>query len=478
LALHMKVNHTVLVLSMALLLGDSTRAQNKSVAVYLTAQHTKQRLANTGSLSWIDLPQPTERQQCVFVDPSKTFQTVVGIGGALTDASAETYYKLPAEKRSEVLKAYYDKENGIGYTLARTQINSCDFSSASYTYVKEGDKELASFSIAPDLKHRVPFIKEVLAVAGNDLKIFASPWSPPGWMKDNNDMLHGGALKPDCYDAWAHYYVKFIKAYENEGIPIWGLTVQNEPMAVQKWESCVYTAQQERDFVKNNLGPALWDAGYKDKKLMIWDHNRSMMYQRAHDVLDDPEAAKYVWGLGFHWYVGDYFENVARVAEAFPKINLVFTEGCNGPYETARLDDWGWGETYGKSMINDFNHGAVGWTYWNILLDMTGGPNHVRNFCYAPIHGDTRTGALHYANSFYYIGHLSKFIRPGARRIISSSTLDQLLTTAFLKPDGKIAVVVMNASEEAEPYYLWMEGKAARTTSPAHSIMTLVCERP
>jgi glucosylceramidase len=109
---------------------------------------------------------------------------------------------------------------------------------------------------------------------------------------------------------------------------------------------------------------------------------------------------------------------------------------------------------------------------------MRGGPNHVRNFCYAPIHGDTRTGALHYMNSFYYIGHLSKFIRPGARRIISSSTLDQLLTTAFLNPDGKIAVVVMNASEESEPYYLWMDGKAARTTSPAHSIMTLVCERP
>jgi glucosylceramidase len=474
----MKVNHTALVLSAVLLLGDSAHSQNRSVAVYVTARHTKQRLSNTGSLSWIDLPQPTERQQCVFVDPSKTFQTMVGIGGALTDASAETYYKLPAEKRTEVLKAYYDKENGIGYTLARTQINSCDFSSASYTYVKEGDKELASFDIAPDLKHRVPFIKEVMAVAGNDLKIFASPWSPPGWMKDNNDMLHGGSLKPDCYDAWAHYYVKFIKAYENEGIPIWGLTVQNEPMAVQKWESCVYTAQQERDFVKNNLGPALWDAGYKDKKLMIWDHNRSMMYQRAHDVLDDPEAAKYVWGLGFHWYVGDYFENVARVAEAFPKINLVFTEGCNGPYETARLDDWGWGENYGKSMINDFNHGAVGWTDWNILLDMTGGPNHVRNFCYAPIHGDTRTGALHYMNSFYYIGHLSKFIRPGAQRIISSSTLDQLLTTAFLNPDGKIAVVVMNASEESEPYYLWMDGKAARTTSPAHSIMTLVCERP
>jgi glucosylceramidase len=471
----MMIFRTGLLWLVALTLPFAACAQTKTVAVYVTAKDTGQRLARTDSLSWIDLPQPAEQtQECVFVDPSKTFQTVVGIGGALTDAAAETFYKLPEEKRRELLRAYFDPQSGIGYTLGRTHINSCDFSSASYTYVADGDQELKSFNIAPDLKYRIPFIKEVLAVAGKQMSLFVSPWSPPAWMKDNNNMLHGGKLKPECYDAWARYYVKFIQAYEKEGIPIWGLTVQNEPMAVQPWESCVYTGPEERDFVKNHLGPALSQAGLSDKKLMIWDHNRSMMYQRSQVVLDDPDAAKYVWGVAFHWYVGDHFENVSRVREAYPKINLLFTEGCNGPYDASQLDDWQWGELYGKSMIHDFNDGSVGWTDWNVLLDEQGGPNHVGNFCFAPIHGNTKTGELRYMNSYYYIGHFSKFVRPGARRIISSSTVDNLLTTAFVNVDGKIAVVVMNSSAGVQPFYLWLNGKAARTGSPAHSIETFV----
>jgi glucosylceramidase len=293
-------------------------------------------------------------------------------------------------------------------------------------------------------------------------------------MKDNNDMLHGGKLKPEFYDAWARYYVKFIKAYAQAGVPIWGLTVQNEPMAVQPWESCLYTAEEERDFVKNFLGPTMVKNGLKDKKILIWDHNRSIMYGRAEAVLDDPKAAQYVWGVAFHWYVGNYFENVKRVQEAFPKTHLLFTEGCNAPFDAARIHEWQWGERYGISMINDFNNGAVGWTDWNILLDQKGGPNHVQNYCFAPLHANTKTGELTHMSSYYYLGHFSKFIRPGARRIISSSTDDDLLTTAFLNKDGRIAVIVMNPSELEQPFYLWIGGKAAQTSSPAHSIMTLV----
>jgi glucosylceramidase len=226
-------------------------------------------------------------------------------------------------------------------------------------------------------------------------------------MKDNNDMLHGGMLRPEFADAWASYFAKFIKAYERAGIPIWGLTVQNEPMAIQTWESCIYTAKEERDFAKNHLGPTLGKAGLKNKKIIIWDHNRDMLYQRSQVVLDDPEAARYVWGVGFHWYMGDHFENVKRVQEAYPKTHLLFTEGCNGPFDPARIHEWQWGELYGKSMINDFNNGAVGWTDWNVLLDQEGGPNHVRNFCFAPIHGDTKTGALTYMNSVVIGGEVA-----------------------------------------------------------------------
>jgi len=445
---------------------------------YLTAKGSDARLAKTAELTFFDLAQPTEKEPAVFIDPKRKFQTLIGIGGALTDASAETFYQLPKERQQEVLTAYFDPEKGNGYTLGRTHINSCDFSSASYTYVQTGDKELKSFNIAPDLKYRIPFIKEVLAKATKGFTLFASPWSPPAWMKSNGDMLHGGRLLPEYYDAWARYYACFLRAYAQQGVNLWGTTVQNEPMASQTWESCVYTAEEERDFVKNYLGPTLQKNGLGDKKIIIWDHNRGMMYQRAKVVLDDPEAAKYVWGVGYHWYVGDHFENVGRVREAYPETKLLFTEGCQGPFNAAQLNDWQWGEHYAECLINDFNQGAVGWTDWNVLLDEKGGPNHVQNYCFAPIHADTRTGALTYMNSFYYIGHFSKFIRPGARRIITSSTLDELETTGFQNEDGSLAVVVLNRTVKAQPFMLWLDGRAARAESPAHSIMSFVLANP
>jgi glucosylceramidase len=298
-------------------------------------------------------------------------------------------------------------------------------------------------------------------------------------MKDNNDMLHGGKLKPEFHQSWADYYAKFIKAYQAEGIPVWGITVQNEPMATQKWESCIFTAEDERDFLKNYLGPTLRREGLGDKKILAWDHNRDLIYQRAETILNDPEAAKYVWGIGYHWYEpwsgGDpMYDNVRLVHETFPDKHLVFTEGCNDAFDMQRINDWKLGEHYGRSMINDFNNGTAAWTDWNVLLDETGGPNHVGNFCFAPVHADTKTGRLIYTNSFYYIGHFSKFIRPGAKRIASSPSRSALLSTAFVNADGKVSVVVMNSGEKEVPYYLWVDGEAAETRSPAHSIQTLV----
>lgn len=451
----------------------------QKVIVYTTAEKTNLRLTATDTLQFSDMGQPKETQVCVFVDPSKTFQGMIGIGGALTDAAAETFAKLPKEKQQEVLDAYYSAKKGIGYTLARTNIHSCDFSSDSYTYVSDNDKELKTFDISHDKKYRIPFIKQVISATGGKLTLFASPWSPPAWMKTNNDLLHGGELKPEYYQTWANYYVKFIRAYEKEGIPLWGISIQNEPMATQKWESCIYTAEEERDFLKKYLGPTIQRNGLGGKKIIAWDHNRDLIYQRASTVLNDPAAAKFAWGIGFHWYEdwsgGDQmFDNVKKVKDAFPSTNVMFTEGCNSPFNMSQINDWKWGERYGRSMINDFNDGAVGWTDWNVLLDEKGGPNHVGNFCFAPIHADTKTGELYYMNSYYYIGHFSKFIRPGAKRISSSPSRSQLLSTAFINKDGKIAVVVMNQSDQKVPYYLWVGGKAASVTALPHSIATLV----
>ncbi len=218
-------------------------------------------------------------------------------------------------------------------------------------------------------------------------------------MKDNNDILHGGKLKPEFYQSWANYYTSFIKAYEAEGIPIWGISIQNEPMATQKWESCIYSAEEERDFLKNYLGPTMKRAGLARKKIIAWDHNRDLIYQRVSTLMADPKAASYVWGIGYHWYEpwsgGDpMFDNVRLVYQTFPEKHLIFTEGCVDSFDAKRIGEWKFGEQYGRSMINDFNNGTVGWTDWNILLDERGGPNHVQNFCFAPVHANTKTGEL------------------------------------------------------------------------------------
>ncbi|MCC3153170.1 glycoside hydrolase family 30 protein [Hymenobacter sp. BT770] len=459
--------------------GAPYSAAGKTAKVYTTAANTTQRLAAGDALAFQPAGQPLETQVCVFVDPGHTFQTMLGIGGALTDASAETFAKLPKPQQQEFLQAYYSPTAGIGYTLARTSIHSSDFSSGSYTYVADKDAALKTFSVKHDEQFRIPFIKQAMAAAGGKLTLYVSPWSPPGWMKTNGEMLHGGKLLPQYRQAWADYYVKFIKTYEQLGIPIWGLTVQNEPMATQRWESCIFTGEDERDFIKGYLGPTLAKAGLGNKKLIAWDHNRDLLYQRSSTVLDDPQAAKYVWGIGYHWYEtwtgsGMLFDNAKRVHETYPDKNLIFTEGCLEKFELAKVDRWDLGEKYGQSMIGDFNAGTVGWTDWNVLLDETGGPNHVGNFCYAPLIADTKAGKLIYTNAYYYIGHFSKFIRPGAKRIVSSSNRDALQTTAFRNPDGSVAVVVMNQTDKPLDFQLWLAGQGAKTTSAAHSIMTLV----
>jgi glucosylceramidase len=292
-------------------------------------------------------------------------------------------------------------------------------------------------------------------------------------------MLHGGKLLPEYRQSWANYFIKFIKAYEAEGIPVWGLTVQNEPMAKQIWESCIYTAEEEGDFIKEYLGPTLESQGLGSKKIIAWDHNRDLIFQRASTLLSDVETSKYIWGIGYHWYEDwsggeQVYDNVQRVKENWNNVNLLFTEGCNSPFEVDRLDDWALGERYGQSMINDFNAGVVGWTDWNILLDEKGGPNHVGNFCFAPVHAQTQTGELTYTNAFYYIGHFSKFIRPGAKRVQTAPSRSALLSTAFLNTDGSLVIVVMNQTEKQLPYFLWIENNAAETVALPRSISTFV----
>ena len=198
-------------------------------------------------------------------------------------------------------------------------------------------------------------------------------------------------------------------------------------MATQRWESCIYSAEEERDFLKYFLGPTLEKAGYGDKKIVVWDHNRDLISNRANTIFQDPEASKYAWGIGFHWYetwTGSLpnYDNLKNIKASFPDKNLLFTEGCQEGFAYERLQHWPNAERYGNSMINDFNSGTVGWTDWNILLDERGGPNHVQNFCFAPIHADTKSNKLIFTPTYYYIGHFSKFIKPGALRLSTTAS--------------------------------------------------------
>jgi glucosylceramidase len=451
----------------------------KKVSIFTTARNTDLRLTSTGIKEFSAAKQPLESEVSIFVNPNKTFQSFLGIGGAITDASAEVFAKLPEEKQQELITAYYDQEEGIGYSLARTSIHSCDFSSESFTYVTNNNKELTSFNIDHDLKYRIPMIKRAIDEAGGELMLYASPWSPPAFMKSNNDMLKGGKLLPEYYKSWALYYTKFIKAYESEGMPIWGITIQNEPMALQRWESCIYTAEEERDFLKNYLGPTMEEEGFGDKKIVVWDHNRDLINNRANTIFDDPEAAKYAWGIGFHWYENwaggePMFNNIANIKESYPSKNLLFTEGCNERFSDEKYQFWPNAERYGRSMINDFNNGTVGWTDWNILLDHNGGPNHVGNFCFAPIHADTNSGELIYTPSYYYIGHFSKFVRPNAKRVSTVSSRSHLLSTSFINEDATIATVVMNQSDLEITYKFYIDSKTVEVKIPPHAIQTLI----
>ena len=478
----MRASPWLLVLIVGHAVPATATAQNvlgKRAVVFTTADSTTLRLAATDTLVFQPGAATSEGEIYVFVDPRRTFQTMIGIGGALTDAAAETFAKLPAERQTQVLDAYYSPDRGIGYTLGRTNINSCDFSSASYTYVTEGDNDLSSFTIAPDLKYKIPLIKRAMAASGNRLKLFASPWSPPAYMKDNDDMLHGGKLRPEYRAAWARYYTKFIKSYRQAGVPVWGITIQNEPMARQVWESCIYQPEEERDFLRDHLGPTMSREGLRDVKIIVWDHNRDLFVQRALAIFGDTAAARYAWGIGFHWYEDwsggtQMYDNVALVSRMFPGKHIIFTEGTPANFDSTAYGRWSLGEAYGRSMIHDFNTGAEGWTDWNILLDEQGGPNHVGNYCFAPIHADTRTGQLIYTNSYYYIGHFSKFIRPGAKRVAVAPSRSMLLATGFVNPDGTVAVVVMNHTTKAGQYHVRVGTADVTVKSPAHSIQTIV----
>lgn len=404
----------------------------------------------------------------VTVTPSTTYQSIVGFGAAFTETSVFNLNGMAAAKKNQILNAFFNPYTGAGYTLCRVTINSCDFSLASYSYDDAaGDYNLDNFDISHDKKWMIPAIKAALAVPGSNFKLFGSPWSPPAWMKSNGTMVNGGQLKSDCFAAWALYYVKYINAMKDNGITIWGLTVQNEPLAVQTWESCIYSSQQERDFVKNYLGPTLAQNNVAPK-LMIWDHNKDSIVNRATTVLSDVGAAKYVWATAYHHYAGDYFDNMNTVHDAFPQKLLVGTENSvhAGFSEVERM---------AHEIIGDLNHWSSGYLTWNLITDLDGGPYHDRSpGVPGDIEVDSLSGAVNYMTNYYYMTHFSKYIRPDAVRIACVYPGTDIEVTACKNTNGSIVVAVLNETANAVNFKIKQGTQIVKPTIPAHSIMDFI----
>lgn len=410
--------------------------------------------------------------QKVQVYPQISYQQVIGMGGAFTEAAAYVYSKMSPEKQAELLDLYFG-EKGNRYNFCRTHIESCDFALGNYAYVEDmGDRELRTFSIERDREYLLPFIKAALE-RNQELKLLASPWSPPAFMKTNGEMNHGGKLKEEYRQMWADVIVKYIEAYRKEGVTISRLTVQNEPAAVQTWDSCIYSGREEAVFARDFLRPALDRAGYADVKINIWDHNKDIIIERTAESFSVPDADKAVDGIAFHWYSGEHFEALAEVRRQYPEKELLFTEGCVEYSRFASDHHVANAEMYAHELIGNFNAGMNGFMDWNMILDQQGGPNHVGNYCDAPVMCDLEKDTIDVKLSYYYIGHFSRFIKPGAKRILASKYSSNLEVTAFENEDGTKALVVLNRSERDTDFVI-SEGtrSTGKLKSRKHSIMT------
>lgn len=410
----------------------------------------------------------------VGIYPELRGQRFQGFGGAFTEAAAVNWKGLPPERRQALLDCYFSAD-GLGYTLGRVHIGSCDFALGNYACQSGPEDE--GFDTSRDDKNLIPMILAAQKTAGRPIGLMLSPWSPPAFMKTNGEMNHGGSLKPEYRVRWAACMAKYAAYYRAAGCGVRLMTVQNEPAAVQTWDSCIYSAQEEGEFAAGFLAPALKETGCGDVKILAWDHNKELLLQRAAGTLAVPGVSEAVGGFAFHWYTGDHFDAVRLAKERWPDKELWFSEGC---VEYSRFDGMTplqKAEMYAHDILGNLNAGISGSIDWNLLLDAKGGLNHVGNFCEAPVMltGDGSDFVLQ--TEYYYIGQFSRFIRPGAVRLSVSGWTTDLEITAFENLDGGCAAVALNRTGQMLPVSVTMDGQHGFCFALApHSIATLMTE--
>ena len=440
---------------------------------YLT---TSERRFECTALHASPCPEMPEMQLVKVYDDLK-FQQVIGFGAALTEASGYVFAQMSVDDQRRFVKMCFGRE-GNRYSLARLSVQSCDFSLGPRAYVDDSpDESLATFSIDDDFAYVLP-LAFAACRENASLEFLASPWSPPAWMKSNATMKHGGRLRKRHYDRWAQMIARFVGDYRALGVPITRLTVQNEPNATQVWESCRFTPSEERAFLVNHLKPALRVAGLGDVKVLGWDHNKESALERTASLLAG-DGSRELDGIAFHWYSGDHFEAL-RVVRDFigPDKELIFTEGCSNYTAGDPERELPQAENYAHEVIGDLEAGANAILDWNILLDAQGGPNHVGNFCNAPIMHDCESGKTNVRLPFHYLGHFSRFIQLGAVRMLTTRYTTDLETCAFANPDGTHVLVVLNRNWWDIGFDLtWNDAaigsRIASIEAPAHSIQTI-----
>lgn len=402
----------------------------------------------------------------INIYPEIEYQEFLGFGGAITETAGYVYSKLNQEKKDKFIQEYFSCD-GLNYSLARLPIGSTDFSLKPYSYSNKPD--LSDFNIERDRKYILPLLKS--ATVCKELTLFSSPWSPPKFMKNTKLLSLGGKLRSKYKQTMAEYFVKYILSYKNEGFNIKYVTVQNEPNAVQPWESCLYNSTEEADFVINYLYPT-FESNNIDTKILIWDHNKERLFTRALEEFSIDGAKEKIEGLAYHYYSGNHFENVRLVREYFPEKLLIHTEGCAGFTEAKGENEIHNGEIYAHDIIGDLNAGSNGYIDWNIILDNKGGPNHKKNYCNSPIMLNSDETDYIKTSAYYYIGHFSKFINKDARRIAFSKYTENLEITAFKNKDNSIVIVVLNKNWFNIDYNICIYDKLIKDAIQPNSIIT------
>lgn len=477
--------------------GCNTNSDKLNVQVYETSA-SGNNLLQLESFS----DETNENRIQVVLQPKQTKQTITGFGGSFTEASAYLLNKLSKKNRDSIIEAYFG-ESGAKYSLTRTHMNSSDFSLSNYSYAPlEDDKELKSFSIQEDLDDIIPMIKDAMNVSKDGFKILSSPWTASPWMKDNKNYV-GGKLLPEYYDTWALFFSKYVTAYKNEGIDIWGFTVENEPLGNgNNWESMHYTPDEMTNFVQHHLGPQLRQ-DYPDVKILGYDQNREHLNEWVDSQYKNEETSSYFDGTAIHWYASTYHyypEELQYAHKKAPNKYLIQSEACvdseipkwkdDAWYWKKEATDWGWDwapekdkpmhlkyapvNRYARDIIGCLNNYVDGWIDWNMVLNKQGGPNWFKNWCVAPVIVDENEDEIYFTPLYYVMSHFSRFIRPEAKIFEVNHSDKELLITAAKNLDGSIVIVVFNEKETNKNISLILDNNSINLDVKGQSLQTIV----